>query len=296
MAQFCRGQSRQIARLQILLVALSLVILPGLCARAQNLYERPVLVVDPDMHTAGSKTAAADAAGRFLVTGSHDKTVRIWSASDGNLLRTIRMPAGPGPIGAIYAVAMSPDGNIVAAGGYGEGEGVFAIYLFDRNTGTMTKRIEGLPTVVLELAFSADGRYLAAVCGSRGGLRVFDRDNNWPEAFRDASYDDKSYGVAFADDGRLATSSIDEKVRLYDRSFKLVATQETLSGPQPTQLAFRPDGKVLAIGYGDKPSAALLDGRSLARLAGPNVEGLNNGDLFQVAWSADGQTLFASGE
>jgi hypothetical protein len=109
MAQFCRGQSRQIARWQILLAALSLVILPGICANAQTLYERPVLVVDPDMHTARSQTAAADAAGRFLVTGSEDKTMRIWSASDGNLLRTIRMPAGPGPIGDIFAVAMSPD-------------------------------------------------------------------------------------------------------------------------------------------------------------------------------------------
>jgi hypothetical protein len=78
MAQFCRGQSRQVARSQILLLALSLVILPGVCAKAQTLYERPVLVVDPDMHTAVSKAAAADAGGRFLATGSHDKTVRIW--------------------------------------------------------------------------------------------------------------------------------------------------------------------------------------------------------------------------
>jgi hypothetical protein len=52
MAQFCRGQSRQIVLLQILLLALSLMILPSLGAKAQNLYERPVLIVDPDMHTA----------------------------------------------------------------------------------------------------------------------------------------------------------------------------------------------------------------------------------------------------
>jgi hypothetical protein len=51
MAQFRRGQSRRVARLQILLLALSLVILPGICAEAQNLYERPVLIVDPDMHS-----------------------------------------------------------------------------------------------------------------------------------------------------------------------------------------------------------------------------------------------------
>jgi WD40 repeat protein len=295
MAQFCRGQSRQVAAFRLLLAALSLIILPGLCAKAQNLYERPVLVVDPDMHTAVSKAVAVDAAGRFLVTGSEDKTVRIWSASDGKLLRTVRMPAGPGHIGEIFAVAMSPDGNIVAAGGWGEGPPVSAIYLFDRNSGKMTARIGGLPNVVNELAFSADGRNLAAVCGS-GGLRVFDRDKNWSEAFRDEVYGDQSVGAAFAGDGRLATSSYDGKVRLYDRSFKLIATQETLSGRQLAGLAFRPkDGKVLAVGYQDKPSVDLLDGHSLARLPGPNVAGLDGGQLMSVAWSADGQTLFASG-
>jgi WD40 repeat protein len=219
MAQFLRGQSRQVARLRTLFPALSLVILSSLCAKAQTLYERPVLVVDPEMHTAFSRRAAIDAAGRFLVTGSYDKTVRIWSASDGKLLRTIRMPAGPGASGKIYAVAMSPDGNIVAAGGW-----TYVIYLFDRNTGEMTGRIEGLPNSVMQLAFSTNGRYLAAACGS-GGLRVFDRDKNWSEAFRDATYGDQSNGAAFADDGRLATSSYDGKVRLYDRGFKLIAIQ-----------------------------------------------------------------------
>jgi hypothetical protein len=134
------------------------------------------------------------------------------------------------------------------------------------------------------------------VCGVAAGLRVFDRDKNWSEAFREATYGDQSYGAAFADDGRLATSSIDGKIRLYARSFKLVATQETLNGSPPLSLAFRPDGKVLAVGYVEKPSVDLLDGQSLARLPGPNVDGLDNGTLFAVAWSADGQTLFASGE
>ena len=32
------------------------------------------------MHTASVFGAAADATGRFLATGSHDKTVRIWSS------------------------------------------------------------------------------------------------------------------------------------------------------------------------------------------------------------------------
>jgi hypothetical protein len=41
-------------------------------------------------------------------------------------------------------------------------------------------------------------------------------------------------------------------------------------------------------------SATLQLGR-IALLPGPNVDGLDNGSLSRVAWSADGQTLFASG-
>ena len=62
--------------------------------------------------------------------------------------------------------------------------------------------------------FSPDGRYLAAMLG-RNGLRVFDQEKGWSEAFRDASYGDLSFGAAFAPDGRLATTSLDGMIRLY---------------------------------------------------------------------------------
>ncbi len=87
------------------------------------LYDQPVLVVDPGMHTAPITSVAVDAAGCLAVTGSHDKTVRVWSLADGKLLRTIRMPAGPSHMGKAFAVAMSPDGEVVAAGGWTKGGG-----------------------------------------------------------------------------------------------------------------------------------------------------------------------------
>jgi WD40 repeat protein len=83
----------------------------------EGLYDRPVLVVDPGMHTAPINGASADWEGRFAVTGSDDKTVRVWSLSDGRLLRTIRLPAGPGDVGKVYAVSINPDGSLIAAGG-----------------------------------------------------------------------------------------------------------------------------------------------------------------------------------
>jgi hypothetical protein len=65
-------------------------------AALAQLYEQPVLIIDPGMHTAAIRDIGVDAAGRIAVTGSWDKTLRVWSLADGELLRTIRMPAGAG--------------------------------------------------------------------------------------------------------------------------------------------------------------------------------------------------------
>jgi WD40 repeat protein len=281
----------------ITLLVLSLAIFGGPFAAGQSLYERPVLIVDPGMHTAGIWMAPADATGRIIATGSLDKTIRIWSASDGKLLQTIRVPAGPGNVGKVYAVAMSADGNFVAAAGWMEGPGDHPIYRFDPSTGKMTGRIASdVSSTTHGLAFSTDGRYLAATLYQNGGLRVFDRDKNWAETFRDTDYGATTVGIAFAHDRRLATASDDGKIRLYDRSFKpIVPPQSAPSGYQPDGLAFSPDGNVLAVGYFDVSAVDLLDGHSLARLPGPNTDDLKNGNLKSVAWSTDGQSLFAGG-
>jgi WD40 repeat protein len=190
---------------------------------AAPLYDHPVLIIDPGMHTAPIKDVGVDAAGRIAVTGSDDKTLRVWSLRDGALLRTIRMPAGPGNIGKIYAVAVDPDGALVAAGGWTRPAPEQSIYVFETQTGKMAARIAGLPGTTHSLAFSPDGRYLAAGLSRRtNGLRVYDRQREWSEVFRDTDYGDAVLGVTFSADGRFATTSYDGKVRLYDRAFRLV--------------------------------------------------------------------------
>ena len=139
MACILRRQSASIARAIALLPGLLFAVLPTAMAQ---LYEQPVLVVDPGMHTAPIKSLAVDSAGRLGVTGSLDKTVRVWQLADGKLVQTIRVPAGPNAFGQIYATAVSPDGALVAAAGYTEDDpGRQVIYLFDINTGKMTAQI-----------------------------------------------------------------------------------------------------------------------------------------------------------
>src|SRR5262249_23356996 len=111
MARLRRGQGRAIVATLFLSALLPGALAPGTASAqpdASPYFDRPVLVVETGMHTNVITNADVDAAGRFVVTGSEDKTVRIWSVSDGSLLRTIRVPTGPGNIGKIYAVAISP--------------------------------------------------------------------------------------------------------------------------------------------------------------------------------------------
>jgi hypothetical protein len=137
------------------------------------------------------------------------------------------------------------------------------------------------------------------------GLRVFDRDKDWSEAFRDDHYGGDSYGVAFAHDGRLATTSFDGLIRLYQYdpnadspSFHRIGDPALApDGRNPYRIAFSPDDKRLAVGYIDVPAVDVLDGVSLKLLGGHGTDGLQTpGDgPDRVAWSADGLTLFAVG-
>src|SRR3954469_12642012 len=133
----------------------------GVVASQAALAAGPDFYLDLDTggHRAFIKDIAFTGDGRYLVSASDDKTVRIWDWQTGATIRTLRGFVGPGNDGKIFAVAVSPDGKTVAAGGYfGAGIGDKPPYgdirLFDFATGKIKATLKAPDYAIYDLAFS----------------------------------------------------------------------------------------------------------------------------------------------
>lgn len=257
---------------------------------------RPILRIEAGMHTAPIHRIDVDAQGRYLVTGSEDKTVRVWSLPEGKLLRVLRPPVGEGNEGKVNAVAISPDGRLIACGGWTgyEWDKSRSLYLFDRESGSLVRRIPGLPNVVFDLCFSRDGRLVAAGMGGNSGVRVFRTETGEP-VMVDTEYGNSSLGVDFDATGRLVTTSLDGYVRLYGADLKPVAKVKAPGGTKPIGVRFSPDGSRIAVGYDDTPRVLVLSGAELSLLYEPANRYIKSGGLSAVSWSFDGEILYAAG-
>ncbi len=256
---------------------------------------QPILLTG--MHTETIGRIDLDGPGKILVTGSDDKSVRVWDTESGTLLKTLYPPIGDGNEGKIYAVAISPDGSTIAAGGWTgyEMSPTFTIYIFDRQSGRISHRITGLPNAVLHLSFSPDGGYLAAAMGGNSGIHIFN-SRDYTERTRLGGYEGDSYWVHFSPEGGLVSTCLDGYVRLYGDDFFLISKQKVPSGALPFSASFSPDGKEIAVGFLDSTIVHILSGKDLSHHFSTAPPSMDNGDLAAVAWSETGEFLYAAGK
>ena len=267
------------------ILILSLLVIATTRAAAQDTAETPQLVFDAGGHTAAvNKVRFLD--NEHIASVSNDKTVRVWSVRTGETVDVFRPPMGSGRAGALYALAVSPDRQSLAVGGYeldGSNHGIYLISLPDRQ---IRHVLRGHTNVIIDLAFSENGRWLASASADKTA-RIWDLESLRCQATL-RGHQQGVYAVAFSPDSQnLATASLDKTARVW----RVQASEETfiLRGHEaPLQaIAWSRDGQLLATGSVDQSVRIWSPDGQLVR----HIEKLGN-HVTSVRFRRDSRELF----
>jgi hypothetical protein len=216
-----------------------------------------------------------------VAAAGSDHTVRVWDADAGKELLTLSM----GRAGA-RAVAFDLGGRRLAATSGGPGR-PGEVKVWDPDTGAeLFSSADG--SGFAAVAFSPDGRLLAAACGDHT-VRVW-HTAPWAPALTLRGHTDVVQGVAFAPDGRtLASAGADQVVRLWDLATGREARALRGHTTAVWGVTFSPDGQRLATAGQDQAVKIwdVVTGQEMLTLRTPSP--LVNG----VAFSRDGRRLAA---
>jgi WD40 repeat protein len=234
--------------------------------------------------------------GRRALSASSDGIIRVWDLEPHYEVRRL------GDDTPLFAAAFSPDGERLLTGDMSG-----TVTVWDIETGLELRRFEGNFGVILEAAFSPNGRYVAVAAGDYLGEAISGSLTLWGAETGERVHEFEGHthllrSLAFSPDGRtllagsqaaLANTSTDGDLILWDvMTGELIRRFDTTD--DITGIAFTADGRRAVTSSAYSRNVTVWDvatGRSVNRFEG------HTGDLFDLALSPDEQTvLTASGD
>jgi WD40 repeat protein/uncharacterized caspase-like protein len=258
--------------------------------------DKPILMLDTGGHQAIIKGIAFTHDGKYLVSAGDDKVVRVWDWRAGKTVRTIRGQVGPGPEGAIFAMALSPDGRWLAVAGWTDKSDARVpccgdIRLYDFATGELKALLKGHTSSINALAFSPDSTRLisGAWLGDLTAI-IWDVAAHKP-LHRLEGHTAEIYGVAFTPDGaRAVTASLDRTLRLWNVADGALVKDMRGHGDKVWALAVQPKDGTIASGD-NSGEIRLWDSRTGAFLRTLARQG---GQVGSLRFSPDGRLLLST--
>jgi WD40 repeat protein len=287
----------------------------------------PAMVVAKELrqfvgHTARVNSVAVSADGKLALTGSDDRSVRLWDTATGQELFSFANVSAEA-----RAVALSGDGKYaiaacknqilgweiesrkrVVARGFGStpiesitflpdherllvGQSAGSLWLLPLQAGVrataFAREDQG---AIHAVAVSADGR-VGIVGGSDGLVQLYDLTSRREQGRLVGSKDDVLSVALTRDASQAVTAGADKLIRIWDSQTAKVI--RTLSGHQGrvTSLSLSPDGRRIVTGSDDKTVRVwdVKTGKELWRLTG------HSDAVTSVAFAPEGRQVWSAG-
>ncbi len=232
-------------------------------------------------HTGRVNSVVFSPDGKYILSGSDDRTAKLWEVAGGNLIRTFT-----GHTSCINYVAFSPDGKYIATASDDS-----KVKLWDALSGVLIREFRNsLCTKMRSVAFSPNGKYLLAA----GDEMTILWDASTGSEVRTFGYRfNTHYCAEFDSDGKSIITGSDGGNETIIWNAETGEKLKIFKGPTPRikSVKFSPDGKYIAAGD--------IDGKAI-------VWDLTTGTIIRtydsklqyicsVSFSPDGKYFLTSG-
>jgi len=189
-------------------------------------------------HSRSVSSMAITPDGKYIVSGSWDKTIKLWNINSGEDVRTFE-----GHSRSVSSIAITPDGKYIISGSADK-----TIKLWNINSGKDVRTFEGHKSGVSSIAITPDGKYI--VSGSYDGtIKLWEinsgkllcsyaayEDGEWLSWTPDGYYNcsDGAYKYfSFVDDSKEMPESVPKEHPVYKAKKKEILLGDYIGGTNP---------------------------------------------------------------
>jgi WD40 repeat protein len=233
-------------------------------------------------HTEAVYAIAFTPDGKYVVTGSGDRSLKVWETAGAKEFKTFAGPAGHQNL--VLSVSISPDGSLIASG---SSDNTARVWDFPR---TSPLRDIAKSEGATALAVSPDGTKLAGG-GKDGGVRIWNIADG-KELLNLAGHAGPVTGVAFSPNGQLLVSSgSDRTLRFWDPAKGQAVAAFGAHAGSAASVVFHPNANLAASAGAD----GVLKYWNLPPVPPRSLAAPHADAVACMALSADGGTVVSGG-
>jgi len=188
-----------------------------------TIISEPILAIDSGNHQSRiNRDLIITSDGRYLVSASIDKTIRVWDVETKKEVRKILGQIKSGVNGTVNTIALSPDDKWLAVGGFfGEKGGddatnVGTIRIYDFNSGEIVKLLVSHKNAIYDLHFS-DVFDVLLSASADNKIKVWHVNNNFQLIDTLKGHNGGVYAVRMLSDGKIVSAGLDKQLLLWDQ-------------------------------------------------------------------------------